>query len=322
MRVWSRTQKRPTGLFSRRVCLFRNISHGGQGLCRSVEDFPTLMGRTLPKALAMAIILMAALSSPAWAAPLEVPAGYQLVWSDEFDTDGLPDPGKWAHETSRNREGWHNNERQYYSSADGHNAIVRGGRLIITARRESTRGKPDSGGQAYTSARLITRGKAAWTYGFFEIRAKMPCGQGTWPAIWALGTGGQWPDDGELDIMEHVGSKPDQVSSAVHMAIGHGGQGVTGIRTLNSACTEFNRYQMLWTPQHVFFGVNGEVHLVFPKMDAGKRAWPFDEPSYLLLNLAIGGDLGGPVDDRIFPVSMEVDYVRVYQAPAGKSDRP
>ena len=258
-------------------------------------------------------------AAPAWPAPLEVPAGYALVWSDEFDTDGLPDPRKWVHDTGRNRVGWHNKELQYYSQADGHNAIVQDGRLIITARRESTLHKPQSGGQSYTSARLITRGKAAWTYGFFEVRAKMPCGRGTWPAIWALGAGGRWPEDGELDIMEHVGSQPEQITSTVHVAMGHGGQGVTGIAPLKSACTEFNRYQMLWTPQHVIFGVNGAAHLVFPKMSAGAAAWPFDRPSFLLLNLAIGGDLGGPVDDGIFPASMEVDYVRVYQAPPRKN---
>lgn len=295
--------------------MFEGISRLRQALGRKDRRVPT-------RAAFLGLGLAMALWSPASAAPLGVPPDYRLVWSDEFDVDGLPDPRKWVHDTSRNKAGWHNNELQYYNDANGHNAIVKGGRLIITARRESTHRKPDGGGQAYTSARLITEGKVTWTYGFFEIRAKMPCGLGTWPAVWMLGAGGRWPEDGELDIVEHVGSKPSQVSSAVHMAIGHGGQGITGIAPLKTACTEFNRYQMLWTPQHVLFGVNGVTHLVFPKMDAGDRAWPFDQPSFMLLNLAIGGDLGGPVDDKIFPVSMEVDYVRVYQAPSRRADRP
>lgn len=276
--------------------------------------------RKAARKLALAVAL--APWALAGAAPLEIPSDHRLVWSDEFDKDGLPDPRKWVHDTGRNKVGWHNHELQYYSPANGNNAIVKDGRLIITARRESTVRRPDSAGQGYTSARLITRGKAAWTYGFFEARAKMPCGSGSWPAIWALGAGGRWPEDGELDIMEHVGSRPEQISSAVHMTVGHGGQGVTGIAALKTACTEFNRYQMLWTPQQIIFGVNGMAHLIFPKMNAGSLAWPFDAPSFLLLNLAIGGDLGGAVDDRIFPIAMEVDYVRVYQGPTRKGDRP
>ena len=144
------------------------------------------------------------------------PTGYRLVWSDEFSVDGLPDPTKWDNDTGRNREGWYNNERQYYAAHRERNAVVRQGTLRITARRESLKDQPDWGGQPYTSARLITRGKADWTYGYFEIRARMPCGKGTWPALWLVGSGGRWPEDGELDIMEHVGSNPTRVSSALH----------------------------------------------------------------------------------------------------------
>jgi beta-glucanase (GH16 family) len=245
---------------------------------------------------------------------LTLPKNYQLVWSDEFDVDGLPNPAKWDHDTARNKQGWYNNELQYYSGPRAENAVVRDGKLIITARLESMSHLADWGGQRYTSARLLTRGRSDWTYGFVEVRAKLPCGKGTWPAIWTLGSKGRWPDDGELDIMEHVGSDPERVTSAVHTATGHGGQAVWGAARVPDACGEFNRYQMLWTATEVVFGVNGAAHLRYPKLDSGVRAWPFNAPQYLLLNIAIGGDLGGAVDDRIFPVAMEIDYVRVYQA--------
>jgi beta-glucanase (GH16 family) len=264
-----------------------------------------------------AAALLSGFSTP-WAiaqnARLTMPKDYQLVWSDEFDVDGLPNAAKWDHDTARNKAGWYNNELQYYSGPRAENAVVRGGKLVITARLESLSTMADWGGQRYTSARLLTRGKRDWTYGFFEVRAKLPCGKGTWPAIWTLGSKGRWPDDGELDIMEHVGSDPDRVTSAVHTATGHGGQAVWGATQVPTACGDFNRYQMLWTPTEVVFGVNGAAHLRYPKLDSGARAWPFDAPQFMLLNIAIGGDLGGAVDDRIFPVTMEVDYVRVYQA--------
>lgn len=247
------------------------------------------------------------------ARPLGVPAGYRLVWSDEFSVDGLPDPARWDHDTGRNREGWYNNEKQYYAGPRVENAVVRGGLLRITARRESLSGAADWGGQPYTSARLITRGKADWTYGYVEVRARLPCGKGTWPAIWLVGSGGRWPEDGELDIMEQVGSDPRRVSSAVHTQAGSGGWAVGGATRLPDPCKHFHVYQMHWTPDDVRFGVDGFAHLRYPKLKDSPGSWPFDRPQFLILNVAIGGDLGGPVDDRIFPVTMEVDYVRVYQ---------
>ncbi len=245
-----------------------------------------------------------------------VPAGYSLVWSDEFDADGLPDPAKWVHDTVRNKQGWHNNELQYYSGPRAENAVVKGGRLVITARKETLKDAADWGGQRYTSARLITRGKADWTYGYFEVRAKLPCGRGPWPAAWTLGSGGVWPDDGELDFMEYWHRTPEQVSSAVHTLAGNGGRSAWAALPLPTACTAFHNYQMLWTPEGVMFGVDGFMYMNYPNQGLGRRAWPFDRPQFLLLNLAIGGDLGGQVDDRIFPVALEVEYVRVYQAPA------
>jgi len=242
------------------------------------------------------------------------PAGYRLVWADEFDVAGLPDTTRWAYDTDRNRLGWYNGERQYYAAARPENSRVVDGKLQITARLEELRGASDWGGQRYTSARLITRGKAAWTYGFFEIRARLPCGRGTWPAIWMLGTGGIWPDDGEIDIMEQVGSDPSRIFGTVHTKAGSGGASIGAATQVPDACTSFHDYQLHWTATEIAVGVDGVVYFRYANPGTGRDRWPFDAPQYLLLNIAIGGVLGGTVDDSIFPVMMEVEHVRVYQA--------
>lgn len=245
------------------------------------------------------------------------PTGYTQVWADEFDVPGLPDATRWACDTERNRLGWWNNERQYYAAARFQNSVVEGGRLRITARREALSSLPDWGGQAYSSARLVTRGKASWTYGFFEIRAKMPCGTGTWPAIWMLGAGGPsgsvWPDDGEIDIAEHVGRYPAEVLGTVHTPI-TGGSGNGSRTSVPTACTDFHDYQLHWTADEIAIGVDGSVYHRYRNPRSGRAAWPFDAPQYLLLNIAIGGTLGGAVDDTIFPRTLEVEHVRVWQA--------
>jgi len=244
---------------------------------------------------------------------LVVPADHRLVWADEFDTPGLPDASRWVYDIGMNKAGWHNNEKQYYSAARRENSEVRDGKLVITARLESLSSLPDWGGQRYSSARLITAGKAQWTYGFFEVRAKMPCGQGTWPAIWMLGAQGTWPAGGELDILEHVGSNPTRMFSTVHTTSGSGGNGKGEARQLPTICSQFHNYQMLWTPQEIHFGVDGVTHFTYKNAGTGTAQWPFDAAQFMILNIAVGGDLGGPVDDTIFPRSMEVEYVRVYQ---------
>jgi beta-glucanase (GH16 family) len=246
--------------------------------------------------------------------PLGVPAGYVLVWSDEFSTDGLPDPSKWGYDTGRNKQGWHNRELQYYSGPRAENAQVHDGRLVITARKERRADAPDWGGQAYTSARLLTAGKAAWTFGYFEVRARLPCGKGTWPAIWMLNSAMVWPEGGELDIAELVGREPTQVFSTVHTASGSGGQGSGASTEVRDACTAFHTYQMHWTPRFARFAIDGKTHFTHVNAGTGKNQWPFDTPQFMILNVAVGGDFGGEVDDSIFPVRMEVDFVRVYQA--------
>ncbi len=258
-------------------------------------------------ALASSALLAAA---PATA---QAPAGYTLVWSDEFDRDGPPDPAKWVADTHANKIGWYNDERQYYAADRPENARVADGRLVITARRETLDAMPDHGGQRFTSARLITKDKATWTYGFFEVRAKLPCGAGAWPAIWTLGSTRGHPDGGEIDIMEFVGNDPGVVHGTVHTRASVGTSGNGGSLPLPTACDAFHLYQLDWTPTALRIAVDGRPMHSYLKAGKPAAGWPFDAPQYLLLNLAIGGAMGGKVDDAIFPIAFEVDYVRVYQ---------
>lgn len=248
----------------------------------------------------------------------------RLVWSDEFDSGDLPDARKWVHDTERNKLGWYNNELQYYAANRPENARVENGRLIITARQETLSSTSDWKNQTYTSARLITRGLASWTYGYFEVRAKLPCGLGTWPAIWMLGSGGTWPDDGEIDIMEQRGTSAAakrEVLGTLHTRAYNWSGGTLGVARgaatpLPDACTNFNNYQMTWDANRIAIGVNGTHYFEFRNPNNGDRAqWPFDAPQFMILNLAIGGDLGGAVDNAALPAVMEVEYVRVYQRP-------
>jgi beta-glucanase (GH16 family) len=253
--------------------------------------------------------------------PIGLPEGYRLVWADEFKGSGLPDERKWAYDTAFNKKGWFNEEKQYYSARRSKNARLRDGRLIIEAHAERLDPKkfPDWGGQAYTSARLFTRGKASWKYGYFESRAKLPCGLGTWPAIWTLSDGAntKWPDDGEIDIMEHVAQDPGTVHQTIHTdAFNHVDKTQkTATRKVPDACTAFHTYQLLWTPTSIRMGIDGRELFRFDKPSGKYAEWPFDRPHYLLLNLAIGG-WGGlkGIDDKALPQKFEVDYVRVYQA--------
>lgn len=291
----------------------------------------TLPAGRLAAAVAGAMLLAACVSRSSPAAQVSdprpgdwaggVPAGYALVWSDEFERGPLPDPSKWAYDTSRNRQGWWNEEAQYYS-ARTKNSRIEGGRLIIEAHKEDFGSdKPaDHGGQAYTSARLLTAGKASWTYGLVEVSAKLPCGRGTWPAIWMLPDPPSvgWPAGGEIDIMEHVGHDPGTVHANIHtQAYNHvaGTNRGASVR-VDDACEAFHRYQLLWTPEEIAVAVDDRPYFRFDNDRRGDRAtWPYDRPFHLILNIAVGGGWGGQkgIDDAAFPERMEVDYVRVYQ---------
>ena len=242
--------------------------------------------------------------------------GYELVWSDEFDAGAMPDPAKWDYDIDRNEAGWWNNEAQYYAFARPENSRVEDGRLIIEARRDDVSGFADFGGQKYSSARLVTRGRAQWTYGFFDIRARLPCGRGHWPAIWMLGTG-QWPDTGEIDIMESVGFMPTTIYGTAHSRHTVDTKSPKGDKVeVPTLCTEFHNYQLDWRPDSLTWLVDGKP---FYRLDKPKGAdwktWPYNTPQYLLLNVAVGGAWGGQqgIDDTAFPARMEVDYVHVWQ---------
>jgi beta-glucanase (GH16 family) len=243
---------------------------------------------------------------------------WRLVWSDEFDYRGLPDPAKWSYDVGGH--GWGNKELQYYTEQRKENARVEDGYLIIEARRDSWEG------HKYTSARLVSKGQGDWTYGRFEVRAKLPSGRGTWPAIWMLPTGkdyGGWPNGGEIDIMEHVGFDPDVVHTSIHTkAYNHTiGTEKTAKIGVPTARTGFNTYAVEWTPEEVRGFVNGQHFFTFKNErltnpGADFRQWPFDKPFHMLLNVAVGGGWGGSqgVDKTIWPQRMEIDYVRVYDA--------
>ncbi|WP_439113032.1 glycoside hydrolase family 16 protein [Hydrogenophaga sp.] len=264
-----------------------------------------------------------ALPAPAVPKPPEVPSieGWRLVWNDEFNTDGAVDSSKWAFDTHRNKDGWYNGELQYYSKDRAENARVEDGKLIITAQRERLTTAPDYGNQNYTSARLYTKGKASWTYGRWEVRAKLPCALGTWPAIWTLGDGipdtGVWPLDGEIDIMEQKGfdaGEKTRVLGTVHTQAFHAGGSKGETVSLPTACSDFNTYQMEWDEDRIRIGVNGSFYFTYANPKNGNvNEWPFFRPQHLLLNVAVGGVLGGTVRDDQLPASMEIDYVRVYQ---------
>lgn len=269
---------------------------------------------------ALLVTMMLGGGSIARAEPM-IPADHQLVWADEFDVDGLPDPNKWGYDTDRNKAGWFNNEKQYYSDHRRENARVENGVLIIEARADAAdvSKSPDWGGQPYTSARLRTFGKASWTYGAVEVRAKLPCGRGTWPAIWMLADDKKtpWPDSGEIDIMEHVGFDPGRIHFSTHTKNGNFIEHTekTAATTVATACTDMHRYQLRWTPNLIVMGVDDQRVFSFKRPSTKRADWPFDGPFHILLNIAIGGDWGGQkgIDPAALPARMEIDYVRVYQ---------
>ena len=240
----------------------------------------------------------------------------KLVWSDEFEVAGAPDSSRWGYDLGDGCPdvcGWGNNELQYYTKRP-ENVRVEDGKLIIEAHKEALEGKD------YTSTRLVSRNKGDWQYGYIELKAKLPYGTGTWPALWMLPTDwayGGWPASGEIDIMEHVGFNHGVVEGTVHTkAFNHGiGTQKGDSIDVSDVHEKFHVYAIDWSPEKIDFMVDGETYNTFRNNGSGYEAWPFDKPFHLLLNLAVGGDWGGRkgVDEQIWPQRMEVDYVRVYQ---------
>lgn len=246
--------------------------------------------------------------------PVKSTTGWNLIWKDEFSITGMPDTARWNYDTRGNSYGWGNNELQWYTTGNPKNANVSNGTLKISAYKEPTSGKD------YSSARLTTKNKGDWKYGKIEVRARLPVGRGTWPAIWMLPTinnYGGWPGSGEIDIMEHVGYDPGIIHSTVHTkAYNHVKKTQVGKQiNVNSAMSAFHVYTTEWDENEIRSYVDGELYFSFKNERTGPDTWPFDQPFHLILNLAIGGGWGGikGVDETIFPATMEVDYVRIYQ---------
>ncbi len=239
---------------------------------------------------------------------------YQLVWQDEFDYTGLPDSTKWQFDTEGNAAGWGNNEAQYYTEADSSNAWVENGILKITAKKESFEGKD------YTSARLMTA--ADWQYGRIETRAKLPDGRGTWSAIWMMPGGwtfkdGNWPDIGEIDIMEHVGHETGIIHASAHSKDYQWQKQTQQTATIfvPDVDTKFRTYTLEWTPELLTAYVDDSLYFKYQNEGLGETKWPYNKPFYLILNVAVGGAWGSlnGIDTTAFPQTMEVDFVRVYQ---------
>ncbi len=264
-----------------------------------------------------AIVVLACAGLMGLCPALALSQDYELVWSDEFNGSSV-DGTKWGFDLGTGCPslcGWGNNELQYYRSQ---NATVAGGHLTITAKQESI------GGRNYTSARLVTRNTMSFTYGRFEMRAKLPIGQGIWPAFWLLFTDnnyGGWAAGGEIDIMEYVGQNPDEVFGTIHYGDAFPGNVYSGndyvlpSGTFNDA---FHTFALEWSPNELRWFVDGELYACQQTWysTGGEYPAPFNHDMHILLNMAVGGNLPGPPDGTtVFPQELVVDYVRVYQRP-------
>ncbi len=236
---------------------------------------------------------------------------WELDWQDEFDVDGFPDSTIWSYETGYIR----NSEEQYYTEKRLENARVEDGALIIEARKDNWEG------QEITSASIHTYGKKDILYGRVEVRAKLPTGLGTWPAIWMLGNsinnGVNWPDCGELDIMENVGYDPHTIHANIHTKDYNHGIGTNkGDKIkIDAPYEDFHTYAMDWHEYKINFYVDDELYFTYYNPGQGDGKWPFDKNHYLIINLAIGGSWGGAqgVSSTLLPQKYYIDYVRVYK---------
>ncbi len=240
--------------------------------------------------------------------PIPERPGWKLVWHDEFDGDAI-DRTNWTFDLGGG--GWGNGEAQYYTSRP-ENARVENGLLIIEARQEKYEGS------YYTSTRLKTQGLQSFQYGRIEARIKVPSGAGLWPAFWMLGSKfgvEPWPDCGEIDIMEYVGREPNLVMGTVH---GPGYSGALGIgkwlRVEENVADDFHVFAIEWKEGQIDWYYDDVHYFTIVREDVGERPWVFDQPFFIILNLAIGGTLGGVIGLKTeFPAQYLVDYVRVYQ---------
>ena len=244
-----------------------------------------------------------------------------LIMSDEFSVEGAPDPLKWTYDIGNGTQqglpvGWGNNELQYYTDRT-ENIKVENGVLVITANQESF------GGSNYTSGRLISQGLFEQQYGRFEARIRLPYGKGIWPAFWLLGNDcdeNAWPQCGEIDVMEYLGDAPTVVFGSVHGPQYSGGESISKQYELQNDRfdTGFHIFGIEWGPDYINYYVDGDLYQsITPETVSeetnGAGEWVFNRPFYIILNIAVGGNLpGSPNSETVFPQSMYVDYVRVF----------
>lgn len=240
-------------------------------------------------------------------------SGPQLIWSDEFNTDGAPDASKWGYDLGNGCPdlcGWGNGEKQNYTNRSD-NVKVENGVLKIIAKKENYQGSE------YTSAKLLTKGKFDFTYGRIDVKAKLPSGSGTWPAIWMLGANIDnvgWPACGEIDIMEHWGYNPTIISSATHTPSCSGGCTNTkvGETTISDYATAFHVYSLEWTENELRFIIDGNLKYSYKPTTQNSSTWPYNAPQFLILNVAMGGSWFS-IDPNFTESVMEIDYIKVYQ---------
>ena len=231
----------------------------------------------------------------------------KLIWEEQFDGTKL-DTTFWNFELGNGCPGncgWGNNERQFYTKV---NNQLEDGKLIITARRKDS---------TYTSTRITTKGKKEFKYGRMEARAKLPVGQGIWPAFWMLGSNISevgWPDCGEIDILEYIGRDPQMVYTTLHTRATHGENASSKKTRIANIEEGFHIYAIDWTADFIKFYVDDKLVYTYAPETKNKAVWPYDQPFYFVINMAVGGNFGGPeVDDSIFPQQFVIDYVRVYE---------
>ena len=230
-----------------------------------------------------------------------------LVWADEFDRNEL-NPAHWSlilGDGCPQLCGWGNNERQVYTDK---NHRIENGMLYIKAEKE---------GDHYTSTRINTKGKKAFQYGRFEVRAKLAIGKGVWPAFWLLGSNIDqvgWPLCGEIDVLEYVGRAPEEIFTSLHTKATYGDNASTKTTPIKNIEQGFHVYSADWTENFITFTIDGEQVYTYAPKEKTVEVWPFNQPFYLLLNLAVGGNFGGKeVDESVFPQEFVIDYIRVYQ---------
>lgn len=240
---------------------------------------------------------------------------YELVWGDDFDYEGAPDINKWTFEVGNHQ--WPNNELQAYTNKI-ENAYVKNGKLTICSLNKK------DGERKFTSAKINTSKSACLQYGYFEVKAKFPVGPGSWPAIWLMPVdkSDHWPACGEIDLAEHIGRKPESVLFSLHSKR-HNHQRhdtvqyTTSVKFDKNFFDDFHIFSMEWTKDYVEYFIDGKSYCRYNKNDdleeQGYDSWPFDKPYYLILNTAVGGGLGGPIDISYLPYKFEIEYVHIYQ---------